>query len=368
LVFWECGWFKELNETGNIYDCIVIGGGQSGLALGYYLNKTGIDYLIIDENQQPGGSWNHTWETLNLFSPSEHSSLPGWQMPKSADYFPDKYHVLNYLEQYEKRYKLNILRPCKAITVTKEKNIFKIQTQNELLKTHSLIMATGTWKNKFIPEEPASDLFEGILIHSGEYHSYTEFIDKKVLVIGGGNSGAQIAAELLKYTKVVWVTLHQPRFLPSEINGKDLFDYATSRYRESKTNLSPSTNNLGDIVQVDEVRSALQNKLYDIRRPMISFTRTGVIWPGGIEESFDAVIWCTGFKPDLSLTEQLGAMINNKVPVTGTKANLCNGLWMVGYGNWTGFASATLIGVGRTAKKTISEVKDYLLNRNIIKS
>jgi cation diffusion facilitator CzcD-associated flavoprotein CzcO len=342
-----------------IYDTIVIGGGQSGLSCGYYLRKAKLDYLIVDNGEKPGGAWNHTWETLHLFSPAESSSLPGWPMPKSTEHFPHRDHVIEYLCKYEEKYDLNIERPVNITDIKAEKDSFFLIGSNEY-RAKSLIFATGTWSHKHIPEYEGFGDFDGISIHSGEYRSYKDFIDKKVLVVGGGNSGAQIAAELLKYTDVIWTCSDEPNFLPPEIDGKKLFDHATSIYRKKANGQDIKKDKLGDIVQVPEVKDALEKGLYQIEGKLARFDGNSAVWENGRREVVDAVIWCTGFKPALKLIEEMGGLDKGRLKTDGTKVEFCDGIWAVGYGNWTGFASATLIGVGRTAKKTVNEICEYL--------
>ena len=102
-----------------VLDVLVIGGGQSGLACGYFLRRAGLQYLIVDNQEAGGGAWLHGWDSLTLFSPAQHSSLPGWMMPKSENIFPLKQEVIDYLLEYEKRYELQVQRN------TKVKNVFK---------------------------------------------------------------------------------------------------------------------------------------------------------------------------------------------------------------------------------------------------
>jgi cation diffusion facilitator CzcD-associated flavoprotein CzcO len=108
-----------------IYDVIIIGGGQSALACGYYLRRTKLEYVILDNQENCGGAWQHGWESLTLFSPAEHSSLPGWLMPKSENQFPTKEEVIDYVCQYEKRYKLPVKRPFEVKDVEKKKSTLK---------------------------------------------------------------------------------------------------------------------------------------------------------------------------------------------------------------------------------------------------
>src|SRR4051794_31379032 len=101
----------------NHFDIIVIGGGQSGLASGYFLQRTGLNYVILDDQSHSGGAWNHAWDSLTLFSPAEYSSLPGRMMPRSNNAYPVKQEVLDYLCSYEAHYKLNIQRPVKVVSI-----------------------------------------------------------------------------------------------------------------------------------------------------------------------------------------------------------------------------------------------------------
>src|SRR5688572_28260957 len=100
-------------------DVIVIGGGQSGLATGYYLRRSGLNYLILDNQASPGGAWLHAWNSLTLFSPAEYSSLPGWLMPPSEGVFPSKEEVLDYMDKYEQKYELRIKRNTEVTRVYK---------------------------------------------------------------------------------------------------------------------------------------------------------------------------------------------------------------------------------------------------------
>ncbi|ELR68426.1 monooxygenase, putative [Fulvivirga imtechensis AK7] len=110
------------------FDVIVIGGGQSGLAVGYYLRRTGLSYVILDDQEKAGGAWLQTWDSLKLFSPAEHSSLPGWVMPKDTEEYPRKDHVIQYLKDYEVRYKLPIERPVSVMGVQKHQQLFTLET------------------------------------------------------------------------------------------------------------------------------------------------------------------------------------------------------------------------------------------------
>ncbi|MDR7210227.1 FAD-dependent oxidoreductase [Flavobacterium piscis] len=152
-----------------IYDVIIVGGGQSGLACGYYLRRSKLDYLILDKQPQCGGAWHNAWDSLTLFSPAQHSSLPGWLMPKSENLFPLKQEVIDYLCQYEQHYQLPIERNIAVEKITSEDKTFKISTNRGDYFAKAIIAATGTWSNPFIPKVKGIESFKGIQVHSANY-------------------------------------------------------------------------------------------------------------------------------------------------------------------------------------------------------
>ncbi|MEM9831288.1 MAG: ArsO family NAD(P)H-dependent flavin-containing monooxygenase [Bacteroidota bacterium] len=345
-------------------DVIVIGGGQSALAVGYYLRKTNLDYVVLDQQKRTGGNWLHYWESLRLFSPAQWSSLPGVLMPGGSDYYPSRDDTIRYLEAYETWYQLPIERSVTVETVRQREGKFVLATSRGEYRSRAIISATGSFQKPYIPPFPGQANFQGSTIHSADYRTSEPFQDKRVLVVGEGNSGAQILAEVSQVAQATtWVTLNEPQFLPDEVTGRDLFDYASAAYQARKQGKTYTPPSLGNIVMVPSVRQARQRGVYQAVRPFVEFTSLGVRCSDGREETVDAVIFCTGFHPALDHLNSLGIVESNgKVATQGTKAEKVDGLWLVGYGSWTGFASATLIGVGRSAKQTASEVSAYLNN------
>ncbi|GAA4408355.1 ArsO family NAD(P)H-dependent flavin-containing monooxygenase [Nibrella viscosa] len=345
-----------------VFDTIIIGGGQSGLAIAYHLRRYTDNYVILDNQAQPGGAWQHGWDSLRLFSPAEASSLPGWLMPSAGAGYPTRDEVISYLNQYEQRYKLPIQRPVQVETVEQQNGHFVLHTDQGEYVTQTLICATGTWSYPYWPYYPGQELFSGTQLHSAQYRSPDELQGKKVLIVGAGNSAAQILAEVSRVATAQWVTLEEPLFLPDEIDGRHLFQAATAKYNASQEGTAiPPLTGLGSIVMVDSVKEARRRDVLHARRPFTSLTPDGVVWPDGSQETIDAIIWCTGFRPALRFLRSLGIVEENgKVATEGTRAIHQPGLWLVGYGGWTGFASATLIGVNRSARQTALDVSKYL--------
>ncbi|MGI9532982.1 ArsO family NAD(P)H-dependent flavin-containing monooxygenase [Lutimonas sp.] len=342
-----------------IFDTIIIGGGQAGLSVGYFMKKTDLDYLLLDNQTKSGGSWLQTWDSLNLFSPSKYSSLSGWQMPATQREYPTKDELLSYLSAYEKRYDFPIVRNTSVIQVSKKKDVFVIETNNGVLLCKSVVSATGTAMAPFVPAYPNSDRYKGKQIHSIDYRNTNGLRNKKVLIVGAGNSGAQILAEVSKVTTTKWVTLEPPVFLPEDIDGRYLFVQANNSYFNKKEAAYTENISLSNIVQIESVKEGLKNGVYKDYRPFKAFYDQGVIWSDDSKESFDLVIWCTGFRSNLGHLEKLGITHNNRITTENTGSIDVPGLWLVGYGNWTGFASATIYGVGKTAKHTVEEIISF---------
>ena len=333
-------------------DVVVVGGGQAGLAAGYFLRRTGLSFVILDAGTRPGGAWAHAWDSLTLFSPALWSSLPGHPMPGGVARYPSRDETVAYLTDYERRYALPVERPVVVSRVEGADDALVARSDRGDWRARAVISATGTWRAPFIPDYPGRGEFRGDQLHSAHYRSPLAITGDRVLVVGGGNSGAQILSEVSQVAETIWVTSSPPRFLPDEVDGRYLFDRATELYKSgAAAHRVPS---LGDIVMVEPVREARDRGVLVARPPFVRFTETGVVWPDGRDERVDTVIWCTGFKA--SLDHLAGLADGGRVPLRGTRSVAEPRLWLLGYGNWTGYASATLVGVGRSAREAVAEV------------
>lgn len=346
-------------------DVVVVGGGQSALACAYYLRRTALTWVLLDDQEGPGGAWRHGWDSLRLFSPAQWSSLPGRLMSQKTEEFPHRDEVLDYVRWYEEHYEVPIERPVHVEAVRREGDRFRVDTDRGTRQARAVISATGTWANPVVPDYPGADVFQGVQLHSAQYRSADAFAGQRVLVVGGGNSGAQIVAEIAQVADATWVTLQIPTFLPDEVDGRVLFEQSTARYKARQAGKDPGpAYTLGDVVSVPSVRAARDRGDLTAVRPFVRMTPTGVVWPDGREEEIDAVLWCTGFRAALDHLRPLGVVdAEGRVATDGTRSVQEPNLWLVGYGSWTGYASATLIGVGRTARTTVDQVASALAER-----
>lgn len=355
-----------INER--VYDVVIVGGGQSALAVAYFLRRTSLSVVLLDNGHAPGGAWVHGWDSLHLFSPAQWSSLPGWGMP-SVEGYPTRDDIVGYLTQYEKRYDFSIERPVFVTDIHREDDGFVVHTDQGRWRARAVISATGSWSHPFIPAYPNRSSYVGLQSHSANYRNAAPFAGKDVLIIGGGNSGAQILAEVSYVAKITWVTQSEPIFLPDDVDGRVLFERATTKWKAQQEGriLQDPPGGLGDVVMVGPVKAARERGVLSAVRPFREFTDRGVIWQDGSQTAFDAVIWCTGFRSALQHLKSLGIVgADGKVALSGTQSVEVPGLWLVGYGEWTGFASATLVGVMRYAKATALEVAHVLQDETLI--
>ncbi|SIM56495.1 ArsO family NAD(P)H-dependent flavin-containing monooxygenase [Micromonospora cremea] len=351
------GGHKEVPRTPESCDVVVIGGGQAGLAAGYYLRRAGLDYVILDAQSRPGGAWGHGWNSLRLFSPAEYSPLPGWGMPRQeGEGFPTSDHVVDYLRAYEQRYDLPLRRPVRVQAVRPAGERLAVQTTASSWLARYVISATGTWECPYLPDIPERHDFAGRQLHTVDYTSPEEFRGQRAVIVDGGNSAAQILAEVSRVADTTWVTLRPPRLMPDDVDGRVLFGVAT-RHAAQDGVAGGGVAGLGDIVMVPSVRDARDRDVLHAQPMFQRLTTHGIAWPDGTEQPCDAVVWCTGFRPNLTHLEPLGLPRHDGVVATaGTRSVDEPRLYLLGYGDWTGPASATLVGAGRTAKATVADI------------
>ncbi len=228
----------------------------------------------------------------------------------------------------------------------------------------TVVSATGTWGRPFVPRCPGIETFAGTQLHSASYRGPEPYAGRRVVVVGGGNTAAQLLAEVSLVADTTWVTLRPPRFLPDDVDGRVLFDVATARRRalDAGERDPGGVAGLGDVVMVEPVRAARDRGVLHAEPMFERVTETGVAWGDGSTRPTDVILWCTGFRPDLPHLAPLGLRREGAHPVTtGTRAVDEPRLHLVGYGDWTGPASATLIGVGRTARDAVRDITATLL-------
>jgi putative flavoprotein involved in K+ transport len=186
------------------FETVIIGGGQAGLTAGYYLAKHGRPFVILDANERIGDAWRKRWDSLRLFTPAVFSGLPGLPFPAPAWSFPTKDELADYLEAYAVQFELPVRTAISVDALTKSDGRFIVSAGELRFEAENVVVATGAHQ---IPRVPAfaPDLDPGVVqLHSSAYRNPSQLREGDVLLVGAGNSGAELAAEVSR-THQVWL-------------------------------------------------------------------------------------------------------------------------------------------------------------------
>ena len=196
---------------------VIIGGGQAGLAMGYYLREAGEQFVILDAERRIGDVWRHRWDSLKLFSFPKYSSLPGWPMQLSS--FPTHNDMADYLEGYAQRFDLPMRSGVRATRVSRSGRGFRVQTSHGVLQCDRVVIATGGYNRPVVPPF-GTELAPGIRqLHSSAYQNPRQ-LEGTVLVVGAGNSGAEIALEAVRSGHQTWLSGRHPGQVPFRIETR----------------------------------------------------------------------------------------------------------------------------------------------------
>src|SRR5512133_3307531 len=197
-------------------ETIIVGGGQAGLAVGYHLAQLGNPFLLLEANERTGDSWRNRWDSLQLFTPAYLNALPGLDFPGQQSRCPTKDEMADYLEAYAARFDLPIRRGLRVDSITKINNRFVITAGDHQFGADNVVLATGGYEAAYVPDF-ADQLDAGIVqLHSSEYRTPSQLQDGDVLVVGAGNSGAEIALEVAATaTHPTWLSGRHPGSEPA---------------------------------------------------------------------------------------------------------------------------------------------------------
>jgi putative flavoprotein involved in K+ transport len=178
------------------YDTIVIGGGQAGLSVGYHLAKRNTRFVILDDNERVGDAWRKRWDSLRLFTPAGFNGLPGMPFDAPKWSFPTKDEMADYLEAYAERFSLPVRSGVHVESVAQKDDRFVVSLGDERLESRNVVVATGALRIPKLPPFAAELDRRVVQLHSADYRNLSQLQEGDVLVVGVGNSGAEIAYEL----------------------------------------------------------------------------------------------------------------------------------------------------------------------------
>jgi putative flavoprotein involved in K+ transport len=209
-------------------DVVVVGGGQAGLAIAWHLTEQGRRFVVLEAGPEVGHTWRFRWDSLKLFTPAQYDALPGMAFPAPADTYPTKDPVADYLQAYAKAFDLPVRLNAKATELKRlDDGSFEVRTTDDTLHARQVVVATGPFQVPFIPP-PAAKLDASVTqLHSAAYRNPQALPEGPVLVVGGGNSGFQIAEEVAATRTVDLSIATAYPMLPQRRAGRDLFWWLT---------------------------------------------------------------------------------------------------------------------------------------------
>lgn len=346
-----------------VYDVIVIGGGQAGLAAGYHLHRRGADFLVLDTEQKTGDVWRRRWDSLRLFTPAQHDGLPGLRFPDARGTFPTKDQVADYLVEYVARFELPVEHGVRASRVWKSSDGFTIESTGGEYLARAVIIATGTNPSPRVPVL-ADEIDSGVSqIHSSEYVNPGRLPEGKVLVVGFGTSGAEIAEEVAKVGRDVTIsgtpTVHVPDPLLRVAGGlywQVLHNVLTIRTPIGRKVAPKAVAHGAPLIRISR-ESVVSAGVTAV--PKISTVIDGApVASDGTRLDSDVIIWCTGYCPDYSWIDVPGLMLDARgwpvVPL-GIPTGV-DGLGFVGVPFQVGLTSSLIGGVGRDAGIVVDRI------------
>ena len=286
-------------------DVAVVGGSQAGLAMGYYLRELGRRFVILERADSIAPAWRERWDSLTLFTPRRYSALPGLPFPGDPDGYPTRDEVIAYLERYQETFELPIELNSEVRRLSESDGRFMLELHGRTITSNQVVVATGPFQTPYVPKV-AESLEPGVWqAHSTGYQRPSEVPEGTVLVVGGGNSGYQIAKELSATHKVVLSVGSKQKPLPQRIAGRDLFWWLTKTRLLSKTVESPLARKLGsrDTLIGSSPRELTRKFGVELKSRVTDVAGRIVRFEDGSTLEVDAVVWATGYRPDYSWIE-----------------------------------------------------------------
>lgn len=353
---------SDRNDEGVTVDVLVVGAGQAGLGTGHHLaRRTSLSYLIVDGADQLGESWRRRWDSLVLFTPRRFSSLPGTAMPRGVGEYASKDETADYLAHYVARERLPVRLRTRLLTLTRDDDAgFVAETTTGRIRARHVVVATGPYTAPYVPDA-ASGLDPSVAqLHSADYRSPDDLPGQDVLVVGAGNSAAQLAVELAATRRVTVAAPGGMWFLPSRVLGVSVYWW----FWLTGTLNSPSTSRISRLVRArgdgiigrDLQALVTAGKVRMVEERVTGAHGRSVALADGTGVTTDAVLWCTGYRPDHAWLGVPGALDGQGRPVQDAGRSPSPGLHWVGLPWQTRLNSGIIDGVDRDARKAVQRI------------
>lgn len=343
------------------HGAVVVGGGQAGLATSYALQRLGVDHVVLDAAAAPGEAWRLRWDSLRLFTPIRHSSLPGLDLPGDPSRLPGKDEVADYLATYARRFDLPVQRRTSVTGLSHGPDGFEVRTAAGAdCLAQVVVVATGAFQ---IPSRPvwAGKLADSVTqVHTSRYRNPRQLPDGTTVVVGGGNSGVQIAAELAESGRDVHLAVGSSTpAVPQRPLGVDLFTWIhllRLHTVSSDSRLGKRMAANSDVI-VGPGPGRLSHELGITLAPRaVDAEAATICFDDGARTVADAVVWATGFRTDDSWIDVDGAVDSHGRGLHRLGRSPTPGLYYIGRKWQRTLGSALLGGVGQDAAELAEEL------------
>jgi putative flavoprotein involved in K+ transport len=345
-------------------ETIVIGGGQAGLAVGYHLAQRNLPFQILDANEHIGDAWRNRWDSLRLFTPARYAGLPGMRFPGRGDAFPTKNQVADYMVEYARRFQLPVRNGVRVDRLWQEGERFVMSTGGQRFEAANVIVAMANYQRPRVPDFARGLDEEIIQLHSHEYKNPSQLREGGVLIVGLGNSGADIGIEVAG-SHETWIAGNETGSIPWPIEsfvsrnflvrlvrffGHHILTVDTRLGRKLRPKLLSQGAPLIRVKPKDLVEAGI------VRVPRVAGVKNGLpLLADGRTLDIKNVIWCTGFHHDFPWIDLPIFERSEPIHERGTVSKV-PGLYFVGLHFLYSMTSATLIGVGRDAERVAQAV------------
>jgi putative flavoprotein involved in K+ transport len=281
-------------------DVLVIGGGQAGLAIGYQLARDGCRFEIMDAAPEIGHVWRSRWDSLRLFTSGRYDNLPGLPFPAAADAYPGKDDVAEYLQAYAAQFRLPMRLNTAVTSLTSTAGVYVAKAGHEAIEARQVVLATGPFQVPFTPQVSAQLHADVSQLHSINYRRPDNLPPGRVLVVGGSNSGCQIALELSTTHTVELSVGQQVPTIPQRPLGRDVWSWATALHLDRVTAESRLGRRLSKRDQIIGTgpRQLTRRHAVQLRPRVTGVAARAVTFADGSTAEYDAVLWATGFTHD----------------------------------------------------------------------
>jgi putative flavoprotein involved in K+ transport len=352
-------------EPVDIVETIVIGGGQAGLAVGYELQKRGRQFVILDAHPRIGDAWRKRWDSLLLFTPARYCGLPGMRFPASGGSFATKDQMADYLESYARRFDLPVRTNMRVDSLSRDGNRFRVTASGKTFAADNVVVAMANFQVAKVPAFAAKLDPAIVQLHSLDYKNPSQLADGGVLVVGVGNSGADIAMEVVQQ-RSTWLAGKESAAIPFRIEpflarnlavrvvrfvGHHVLTVRTPIGRKARPQFLANAAPLIRVKPKDFVPAGIT------RVERIVDARDGLpVTEDGQTIEVTNVIWCTGHRPGFSWIDL--PVIGDRQEPQHERGVLTQepGLYFVGLEFIYSATSSTITGVGRDARRVVKHL------------